>query len=387
MIPPSQIGNAALDKSCATVGLELGNAGLKDCTSAAAQTFIGSTPHATSFALPHDRNNFGPRVGFAYDPFGDSKTSIRGGYGIYYGRIINSTISNAITNTAMSNGQRTVTATKTNGPTFPNVMVDPAASTTTVSSIAGSNAVLFAPNAQTPQIHQADLIIEREVAKNTVVSASYLLSMGRQLVNFVDRNLVNPGPFPASPTLAANPNCRIYQITGGPLDGQQFVSPIYTKRLDSNFGTVTNILTNGNSNYNALVLQLNRRMTGGLQFQTNYTWSHAIDDGQNSTTFTDFDDYLDPFNPSLERGNSRFDIRHKFVASAIYAPQTFAKRGAVVRGLLNGWSLAPVVTIQSGRDFTEFISGNVSGGIRGVNGSGGSTRVPILGRNSFRQPG
>lgn len=166
------------------------------------------TPNATLSAtqsFPSDRNNFGPRFGFAWDLLGDGKTSLGGGYGIYYGRISNSTISSAITNTGTQTAQRSysycyaVTSyCSLVGPVFPQVFsADP------YSAAQGGDVAVFARNMQNPQIHQADLILERQVARNTVISASYLLSLGRELPNFIDTNL--------------DPNSRTNVTTPSPL--------------------------------------------------------------------------------------------------------------------------------------------------------------------------
>ena len=146
---------------------------------------------ATSY-FPSDRNNFGPRFGFAWNVTGNGKTALRGGYGIYYGRINNSTFSSAITNTGVADAQRSYSyracylyaVNSLNGPLFPLVnSADP------YSPAQGGNVAVFAHNMQNPQIHQADLILEHQIAHDTVISASYLLSLGRELPNFIDINL------------------------------------------------------------------------------------------------------------------------------------------------------------------------------------------------------
>lgn len=314
--------------------------------------------------FPSDKNNFGPRFGFAYDLTGDGKTSLRGGYGIYYGRIINSTISNAITNTGApgSQFQATISPSAPNAPIYPNVLPSATAS-------GAPNIVVFSPFMANPQIHQADLILEREVARNTAVSVSYLLSLGRRLPTFVDTNFVYPT------------QSRTFTVVGGDLNGQRFTIPFITTRKDTRFAAITEIRSAIKSEYNALVVQANRRYTDGLQFQLSYTLSRATDTGQTSTTFTTTNVPFNPFDLSSEAGYSNFDRRHKFTASAVWTPNFVGETGSALgRAIFNGFTFAPVVTIFSGLPYTAQADVNLSGS------SGGGSRVPFITRNSFRSP-
>ncbi len=327
--------------------------------------------------FPSDKNNFGPRVGLAYDITGDGKTSIRGGYGIYYGRIINSTISNAITNTGVAGSQVQVffRGTDAGSPTYPNVL---SAAPANVSG-GGGNIVVFSDNMQNPLINQADIVFERQVAINTVVSISGLFSIGRALPTFVDTNL----PFPTGSTT--------YTVNGGPFGGQVFTIPRYVgSRPNSNFGRITEIRSTVKSRYYGLVLQANRRLTKGLQFQASYTFSKSRDTGQISQTFTTGNVPLNPSNLSYEDGPSNFDIPHRFVASAVYAPATLfgvGKNSNFGRAIFGGFTFSPIVTIQSGRPYSANLSGNApSATTSGIFGAGGFNRLPIVGRNSFRFP-
>jgi outer membrane receptor protein involved in Fe transport len=344
---------------------------------------------------PSDKNNFGPRIGFAWDIKGDGKTSVRGGWGIYYGRINGSAIVQALINTSVAGSSQIVASVSATAPVtvppstpavialgnpaapiFPNILASAPLGSATVN--------YFASNFQNPMIQQGDLVIERQVAHNTVVSASYLFSFGKYLPNFVDTNL-NP------PTVNKSVN-----IVDGPFAGQVWTYPYYlgAARPNPNFGQIQEIRSNISTKYNALVLQANRRLTNGLQFQSSYTLSVARDNGQNSQTFTPtFSAPFDPLDQSGEAGYSAFDRRHKIVASVVYNTNFKSlKDNKTARAILNGWTIAPVVNIFSGARFTantSSFSPSANFGFSqagGMNGSNGSLRFALTPNNFFKQP-
>src|SRR5579885_1003446 len=322
--------------------------------------------------LPKDTNNWGPRVGFAWDIFGDGKTSLRGGYGIYYGRIINSTIYNALTNTGVKGGQFSFrfNATQAGAPAFPKLLLaQPAA--------AGAlSIVFFDPRFQAPSVQETDLTIERQLWWKTALSVSYLGSFGRSLPDFVDTNI--------NRALATTVTYNVG--TGGPLTGPTYTTVKYVgPRPNPSFGAMTNIFSGISSNYNALAVQLNKRLSNHVQFLYNYTWSHSLDFGQNGSTFTDTNDLLDPFNIRTEYGNSIFDVRQRSVLSAVI--ESPWKANGALGYFVNGWLLAPIYQAQSGLPYSLTTSGSAPGGLSGgVNGSGGRAGIDVVGRNTFRFP-
>jgi len=338
---------------------------------------------AKTSVFPNDKNNVGPRVGFAWDITGDANNSLRGGWGVYYGRITNSAISNAISNTGATGSQFTLSLSPASSnaderavaPIFPNVFAAPPS----VGTRPIPNIVVFAPDMQNPLIHQTDLSYERLIARNTVASVAFLGSWGRHLPQFVNINL-------ARATQVTN-----FSVVGGPFNGQTITVPRFTtaSRINTNFGAITEVQPVIYTKYVAMVAQLNRRFTNNLQYQINYTLSESRDNGQNSQTFTSTNSVFDPYDLNWEKGVSDFDVRHKFVASAVWHPDYVSRDNRLAHAIASGFNIAPILTITSGTPYSANVSGNISGaptGGGGLTGSAGGNRFPLNARNNFRHP-
>jgi hypothetical protein len=322
----------------------------------------GRTIAQATSSLPDDKNNFGPRFGFAYDITGDGKTSVRGGIGLYFGRIPGGHIWNNLLRTGNSAGQGQVSLAPAVGPIFPNILPN------NNQTLSAATINFYQSGFQSPEIGQYDLIFEREIARNTVVSASYIGSTGGHLPTYVDVNL--------APTGAS----RTFTAIGGDFNGQTFSVPQYARANPALNFSLLQFQSTVRTKYNALVLQGNRRFTNGLQFQASYTLAKSTDNGQNSSITSFFNQPYDLFNRGFDEGPTNFDVRHKFVVSAVFAP-TLYKGGnqTFYNYLLNGWSIAPIYQFYSGQPY----SGT---GPNNLNGTNGSNIFPLNERNSYRNP-
>lgn len=342
---------------------------------------IGSTS-----VFPEDRNNFGPRAGVSWQPFGRRGGVVHAGYGLYFGRLPGTTIRSALVDSALAASTthvRIVPGTETLCPQVANqgfgyacayLATPPAAVGTTTS------AAVFDHRFRLPVVQQASISVEHEAGAGIVASASFRMNLDRQLPNSVDINI------------ASSTAQELFQLHGGTgalgvKNGETFAVPVYTSRISTSFGPVTDIVSNVNGSYNGLVLEARRSSRAGLDLRVNWTWSKAIDDGQAGGGTPRTNGQFDPFQLRYDKGLSGLNYPHRVVASAVWSP-TVRTESRWVRAAANGWEAAPMFTESSGRPYSYNIFGGtrLKGGRESINGSGGSSYLPTVGRNTLRLP-
>jgi hypothetical protein len=285
---------------------------------------------------PNRYAKISPRIGFAYDPAGNGKTSIRAAYGIFSDTLRPVAINTNQINQPFSLGETTFDVPLSN-PYVNNQATQQALLNyippRTAAERASRSFLLpmtensIAPNFTTGYTQQWNLTVQRETWKHVVVTAAYLGSRGTHLLLLEEEN---PGNYIPNESTTANINSR---------------------RIYSNFQTITEDVSSGPSSYNAFQISWNRRFSNGFTLLGSYVYSKSLDIASNDGNSGLGNQARDPFNYNLDYGPSDFDLRHRFVTSFLYRIPTFGS-DRLVKAVTGGWQLDGILTLQTGLPFS-----------------------------------
>ncbi len=298
---------------------------------------------------PNQFQRLAPRFGFSWGP--TSGTVIRGGFGQFYTNMNGLNYRNAVISNGLPTQQTSVSTSYDGGmpnqqnPTFPAIL--PANSPLFQSS---PDISLVSPGLRVPYVLEGSLQIEQEIARNTTLTLGTIWSHGVHLLssNAYDLNL-NP-PQGTTTYIVCPPG-----TTAAPCAGQSVTLPnldnglLTEGRINPNLGQINALISPGKNQYNALFVQVQRRMTNGLSLQFAYTWAHNI--------VRDATDFSNQFDFSNTTAASLLDQRHRITLAAVYQPQlqelTSSRFG---RTLLSNWTLSTVMEFASGRPYAPLLS-------------------------------
>jgi hypothetical protein len=305
-----------------------GRAGVYQFTNGA----IASTPTVGSSALTDNRAVFlpEPRLGLAWDVFGDGRTSVRASAGLHHSLLdaLDYRLDQAAPfNTTLAYSSTTVT--------------DPGSGTGTISPST------VATDIATPALVSYNLRVERQLAPATAISVGYLGSHSYHQILSADLN---------EPAFVAEPNGTIYYPT--------------TTKPNPAFANTTSWFSGGSGNYNALVVDFRHDLAHGVQFRANYTWSKNLDDGSawntsvsaNTPAFTSV-----PSLPRVDYGRASTDVRNVAAFNGSWdlpvgkGHALFANAGPQVGRAIWGWTLATIANLQTGFPFSPQLGYNPTG--------------------------
>jgi len=326
--------------------------------------------------IPSYNKDFSPRASMSYAI--NDRTVIRLGYGIFYARFHGNMLDTLFLGNGLYQTAISVNPSQAGSPVFPNVL--PSASGLPLGSIK----LEFADkNFRNPYTQQGTFAIEHQFSRDIGVTASYIWSRGVQLYVQRDLNLGAPGP---------TETYTIQDASGSNVG--TYVTPVYVigNRVDPRYSSILQIENGAQSWYNALALQFTKRFSHGLQAQVSYTWSHAIDDGNEQCASWNisntFNNATVPGNWGFDKGSSTLDQRHRAVINWVWSPKITSSTSAAAKWLVNGWQLSAITTLASAHPVSATMNGastSANGVFPGVtlanstiNGSGGWSRVPFL---------
>ncbi len=302
-----------------------------------------------------DKNNFAPRVGFAWTLGEDEKTVLRGGYGVYYDQSPLAPAEALYFNSPFFDNNIFFSL-----PGLPLTLNDPFPSFFPFPL--PDSALAIQRDLRTGYMQHWNFNVERQLWRASVLEVAYVGSKGTKLLTARDINQPQPSVLPP---------------------GLPFVP-----RPDPRFDDIDLLESRANSSYNAMQVRFQQRLTRGFSALASYTWSKSIDDASNFFSSAGDPNFpQNSFNVAAERGRSNFDVAHRLSVSYSYA-LPFRRYEGVAGTLLNGWETYGIVTLQTGRPFTVALLSEIdnSGTGRSILGFGANDRPNLVGNPELSDP-
>ena len=296
------------------------------------QVFLAGQGGSPSNLYNYRWNDFAPRFGFSWQPFGDGKTVVRGGAGIFYNF---QTAGNGLLSLQYQYPIR-------NLQTFTSTAATPITLGNPFPTAAAGNSITLTgidSNFKTATVDEWSFGVQRELSSSMVLEVTYFGTKGTHLP--INRNINQPLPS----GIAGVTNPRPYP----------------------GFANITWIESTGNADYHSLQVKFEKRYSAGLSFLASFTYGHSIDDGNGISTSTTASSTIpqDAYNLRDERGRSDFDVKYRFVFSPVYElpfgpGKPFLSQGILSR-IIGGWQLSALFTASTGTPITPYYTSNNSG--------------------------
>ena len=304
----------------------------KTIPSAPLGLLVVGDPGVERGVVPTRWHHLAPRIGVAWDPFGDGKTAIRAGAGIFYGSVSGNgwgTVENSQPFAVRAQFSNVASLTHPYASFAGGVSPYPYVYTTsTARFITPSGLLPIALDFQWPFSYQLNFTVQRQVAKGLSLSAGYVGTLSHHLAFSPDVN------YPAYNSTATSSNYNNRRPYGNGL-----------------LSTINMMESNGTAAYNALQVKATKSMSRHLSLTAFYTYSKSLAseemDGASTNGAVE-----DANNLALDRGRSDYDQRHNFVAALIWNLSYYRGSSLLMKNLLNGWTLSPIVTFTSGMPFS-----------------------------------